>query len=155
MLLEVRQETKVHFLFGTVILGFLSIFKKSQASSPYETLNSMCLSRGQRDVRPPVQMRRTSTAFSRVSTRDSDMSSSCEMKTSVNLPHCREIGPSFESGPLGVHSTWNRKHRVPLTSLLLRENSSGGARGMLAHHFSQRQGISSHLWTIWGAGSFP
>ena len=71
MLLEVRQETKVHLLFGTVILGFLSIFKKSQASSPYEALNSVCLSRGQKDVRPPVQMRQTPTAFSRVSTLDS------------------------------------------------------------------------------------
>ena len=80
MILEVRQETEVHFLVGTVILGFLSIFKKSQASSPYEALNSVCLSRGQRDVRPPVQIRRTPTAFSRVSTGDSDMPSSCEMK---------------------------------------------------------------------------
>ena len=52
MLLEVRQETKAHFLVGTVILGFLSIFKNSQASSSYEALNSVCLSRGQRDVRP-------------------------------------------------------------------------------------------------------
>ena len=42
-LLEVRQETEAHFLVGTVILGFLSIFKKGQASSPYETLNSVCL----------------------------------------------------------------------------------------------------------------
>ena len=75
-----RQETEVHFLVGTVILGCLSIFKKSQASSPYEALNSMCLSSGQRDVRPPVQMRRTPTAFSGVSTGDSDMASSCEMK---------------------------------------------------------------------------
>ena len=33
-LLEVRQETKSHFLVGTVILVFLSIFKKSKASSP-------------------------------------------------------------------------------------------------------------------------
>ena len=74
-----RQETKVDFLFGTVILGLLSIFKKGQASSPYEELNSVCLSRGQRDVRPPVQVRRTSTAFSRVSTGNSDMPSSCQM----------------------------------------------------------------------------
>ena len=50
-ILEVRQETKFHFLVGTVILVFLSIFKKSQASSPYEAFNSMCLSRGHRDVR--------------------------------------------------------------------------------------------------------
>ena len=74
-----RKETKVHFLFGTVILGLLSIFKKSQASTPYEAFNSVCLLRGHRDVRPPVQMTVTPTAFSRVSTRDSDMSSSCEM----------------------------------------------------------------------------
>ena len=75
-----RQETEVPFLFGTVILGLLSIFKKSQASSPYETLNSVCLTRVQRDVRSPVQMRRKPMAFSMVSTRDSDMPSSCEMK---------------------------------------------------------------------------
>ena len=79
-LLGVRQETEVHFLLGTVILVFLSIFKKSQASSPYEALNSVCLSRGQSDVKPPVQMSWTPTAFSRVSTGDSDMSLSCEMK---------------------------------------------------------------------------
>ena len=79
MLLELRKETKVHFLFGTLILGLLSIFKKSQASSPYEALNSVCLSRLQRDVRPPVQMRWKPMAFSRVSTGDSDMPSSCEM----------------------------------------------------------------------------
>ena len=78
--MEVRQETEVHFLFGTVILELLSILKKSQASSPYETFNSVCLSRSHRDVRPPVQMTLTPTAFSRVSTRYSDMSSSCEMK---------------------------------------------------------------------------
>ena len=80
MLLEVRQETEFHFLVATVILASLSIFKKSQASSPYEALNSVCLSRGQRDVKPPVQMTRTPTAFSGVSTGDSDMPSSCEMK---------------------------------------------------------------------------
>ena len=76
MLLEVRQETKAHFLVGTVILGFLSIFKKSQASSPFEALHSVCLSRYQSDVIPPVDMRRRTTAFSRVSTGDSDILSS-------------------------------------------------------------------------------
>ena len=75
-----RQETQVHFLVGRVILGFLSIFKNSQASSPNEALNSVCPSRGERDVRPPVQIRRTPTALSRVSTGDSDMPSSWEMK---------------------------------------------------------------------------
>ena len=65
-LLKVRRETQVPFLVATVILGFLSIFKKkSQASSPFEALNFTCLSRCQRDVRPPVQMRRGPRAFSR------------------------------------------------------------------------------------------
>ena len=75
-----RQETEVHFLFGTVILGLLSIFRKIQVSSPYEAFNSVCLLRAHRDVRPPVPMRWTPKAFSRVSTGDSDMPSSCEMK---------------------------------------------------------------------------
>ena len=75
-----RQETDVHFRFGSVILGLLSIFKKSQASSPYEALNSVCLSRVERDVRPAVQKRHKPMSISRVSTGDSDMPSSSEMK---------------------------------------------------------------------------
>ena len=100
-----RQETEVHFLVGRVILGFLSIFKKSQASSPYEALNSLCLSRGQRDVRPPVQMSWTRTAFSRISTRDSDMPSSCEMTDELEFNPLQGNRAFFESGHLGVHST--------------------------------------------------
>ena len=46
-LLEVRLETKGPFLVSKVILGFLSIFKKSQASSAFEALNSTSLSRSQ------------------------------------------------------------------------------------------------------------
>ena len=57
MLLEGRHETHSTFLVTTVILGFLSIFNKSQASSHFEALNSACLSRCQRDIRPPVHMR--------------------------------------------------------------------------------------------------
>ena len=94
-LLEVTHETEVHFLVGTVILGFLSIFKKSQASSPYEALNSVCLSTGQRDVRPPVQMRRTSMSFSRTSTGDSDMPSSCDMKDKPEFKPLQGIRASF------------------------------------------------------------
>ena len=75
--------------------------------------------------------------------------------TSLNLSYCRDIRRSFESRSLAVHSTWDRKHRVPLTYLLLRENSTWGGGGMVAQIFNQRQGISSHLGTIWGACSFP
>ena len=80
MYLEVKQETEVHFLVGTVILGFLSILKKSQASSLFEALNSVCLSRYQSDVIRPIYMRRRTMAFSRVSRGDSDIPSSCDMK---------------------------------------------------------------------------
>ena len=72
-LLEVIREAKHPLLVGTVILVFLSIFTKSQASSPFETLNSAHLSKSQMDVRPSVQKRLTTMAFSRVSTGDSDI----------------------------------------------------------------------------------
>ena len=80
MPLEVRQDIEGPFLVDTVILGLLPIFKKRQASSPFEAFNSACLSRCQRDVSLPVQMRRVPRDLSRVSTWDSDIPSSCEMK---------------------------------------------------------------------------
>ena len=39
-LLEVRTDTPSPFLVAIVILGFLSIFSNSQASSPFEALHS-------------------------------------------------------------------------------------------------------------------
>ena len=80
MLLDVRRDTRGPFLVATVILGNLSDFSKSQGSSPLEALNSACLSSCQRDLRPPLQMRRGTIALSRGSTGDSDIPSSCEMK---------------------------------------------------------------------------
>ena len=108
--MEVKQESKDHFLVGTVILGFLSIFKKSKASSPFEALNSVCLSRCQSDIFRPVQMRRRPTAFSTVSTGDSDIPSSCDMKHKPKFKPLHEIRPSFELGlsryiPLETEST--------------------------------------------------
>ena len=100
-----RREAKHPLLVGTVILVFLSIFTKSQALSPFEALNSVHLSKCQRDVRPSVQKRLRTMAFSRVSTGDSDIPSSCEMKDEPAFMHCSESQPSFESGHLGVHAT--------------------------------------------------
>ena len=79
-LLQVSREAKRPLLAGTVILVLLSIFMKSQASSPFEALNSARLSKSQMDVRPSVQKRLRTMAFSRVTTGDSDIPSSCEMK---------------------------------------------------------------------------
>ena len=80
MPLEVRRETQGPFPVATGILGFLSIFMGSQASSPFEALNSACLSSSQRDVRPSVEMRRGTRAFSMVSTGDSNIPSSSQMQ---------------------------------------------------------------------------
>ena len=79
-LLEVSREAKRPLLLGTVILVFLSIFTKSQASSPFEALNSAQLWKTQMDVRPSVQKKLRAVAFSRVSTGDSDMPLSCKIK---------------------------------------------------------------------------
>ena len=79
-LLKVRREAKRPLLVGTVILVFLSIFTKSQASSPFETMNSAHLSMCQKDERPSFQKRWSTMAFSRVSTGDLVSPSSCEMK---------------------------------------------------------------------------
>ena len=79
MLLEVSCGTEGHFLVGTVILGFLPIFKNGQASSAFEALKSASLSRCQMDIRPLVQIRWRTRALCWVSTGDSDILSSFEM----------------------------------------------------------------------------
>ena len=105
MHLEVKQKTEVHFLVGTVILGFLSIFKKSKASSPFEVLNYVGLSRCQSDMIPLVQRRRRPTAFSRVCTGDLDIPSSCDMKHEPKFKPLQGNPAFFCIRPLGVHST--------------------------------------------------
>ena len=79
-LLEVDREAKHPILVCTVILVFLAIFTKRQASSLFEALISAQLSKSQMDVRPSVQKTLRTMAFSRFSTGDSDIPSSSEMK---------------------------------------------------------------------------
>ena len=105
MLLEVRWEAKLPLLVGTVILVFLSIFTNSQASSPFEALNSAQLSKSQMDVRPSVQKMLRTMASSSGSTGDSDIPSSCEMKDEPEFKALQGKPAIFESGHLGVHYT--------------------------------------------------
>ena len=79
MPLEVKWESRSLFLFDTVILGFLNILKNCQASSKFEAVNSTWLSSCQGHVRPIFEMKWRPRAFSRVSTGDSDILSSCDM----------------------------------------------------------------------------
>ena len=150
MLLEVREETEAHFLVRRVILVFLSIVKTSQASSPYETLNSVCLSRGQSDVRPPGQRRRTPTAFLRVSTGDSDMPSSCDMKDEPEFKQLQGNWSFFvraSQGPFHLRQKTQGPSHIPTAEgkLLLR------CLWKVGSPLHSRQGISSQLVTIWGA----
>ena len=78
--LELKWDTQGPSSVALAILGFLSIFKGSQSSSPFEALNSAGLSSCQSHVRPPVEMRRGPRAFPMLPTRDSDIPSSCKMK---------------------------------------------------------------------------
>ena len=148
-----RWETKCPFLVYTEILEFQSIFKKSQASSAFQPWTPHA-SRCVKGCEAPVQMRRGTTVSSRSSTQDSDNHSSCDMKPEPKFKPLQGHPAFFWVRPLAVHSTWDRKHRVPVSYLLLRENSTWGACGKLAHHFSQSQIISSHLETICGAWNF-
>ena len=89
-----RREAKRPLLIGRDIFVFLSIFTKSQASSRFEALNSAHLSKSLMDVRPSVQKRLRTMAFSRVSTGDSDITSSCEMKDEAAFKALQEM-PAF------------------------------------------------------------
>ena len=93
-LLEVRRKAKRPLVVGTVILVFLSIFTNCQSSSPFERLKSAHLSKSQMDVRPSVQKKLRTMAFSMVSTWNSDISSSCEMKD-VHAFKALQVKPAF------------------------------------------------------------
>ena len=125
-LLKVRQPAHGPFPVATGILGFLFIFKRSQASSHFEAFNSACLSRGQSVGRPPVEMRLGQRAFSRVSTGDSDIPSSCEMKDEPAFKPLQG-NPSFFRGrayrcPFHLTQQIQGLTHIPITerSLLLR-----------------------------------
>ena len=99
------REAKLPLLVGTVILIFLSIFTNCLALSHSEALNSAHLLKSQMDVRPSVQKKLRTMAFSMVSTGDSDIPSSCEMKDEPAFKAMQGKLAFFESGHLGVHYT--------------------------------------------------
>ena len=124
MLLGVKQETKCPFLVAAVILGFLPIFSKSQALSPFEALNPVLLSNCQRNVRPPIQMRLGPRAFSGVSTGDSDIPSSCEMKDKPAFKQLQGNPAFFRVRASRCPLHLRHKTQVPSPYLLLREAST-------------------------------
>ena len=79
MLLKVRWETTRPFLVSRNILVFLSIFKKSQASSPLKNRTPLA-SRGVKRCEAPCRDEAGNYGFLYGLHRGSDIPSSCEMK---------------------------------------------------------------------------
>ena len=154
-LLEVSREAKLPLLVDTVILVFLSIFTKSQVSSPFEALNSAQLLKSQMDVRPSVQKTLRTMAFSMVSTGDSDITSSCEMKDEPAFkalpekPACILVWAS--RGPLYFRQKTQSRSHKPLSEgrLLLSSLWKAGLPLQL------KTGNHSHPQMKWGARKFP
>ena len=150
-----RREAKRLLLVDTVILGFLSIFTKCQASSPFEALNSVHLSKSQMDVRPSVQKRFRTMAFSMVSTGDSDIPSSCEMKDEPSFKPLNG-NPAFfwvtaSRGPFHLTKKTEAPSHIPIAEgrLLLR------CLGKVGLPLQSKTGNHSHREMIWGARNFP
>ena len=119
----------------------LSIFTKSQASSPFEAMNSAHISMCQKDVKPSVQKKWRTMAFSRVSAVDSVIPSSCEVK---HEPEFKPLqgNPGFfwvraSRGPLHLR----QKTQSPSHILISEGRLLLSCFGMLAYLFSRRQGI--------------
>ena len=130
MLLEVKWEFRSLSLVGTVLLGFLSIFMKCQASSPFEALNSTCLSKCNR-CEDHVQIRRAPRSFSIFSTRVSYIALSCVMKDE----------PPFK--PLQGNPTFSRV-RASQYQLYLRKQTQGPAHIPIA----EGRLLLRCLWTV-------
>ena len=117
MLLELRHETEDHFLVGTVILGFLTIFSNCQPSSTFEELNSAILTGCQMDVRPLDNVICRPSSFYRVSPGDPDIYSSCDMKDEPAIKPCAG-NPAFfrvraSGGPLHLkQKTQGPSHKL-------------------------------------------
>ena len=155
MLLEVSREAKRPLFVGTVILVFLSIFTESPVSSAFEALKSAHLSKSQMDVRPSVQKRLRTMAFSRVSTGDSDIPSSCDMKDEPEFK-ALQGKPAFflvraSRGQLYLRQKTQSRSHIPISEgrLLLRCLWKAGLP------LQSKTGNHSHPQTIWGARKFP
>ena len=124
-ILEVKHETEGQFLVGKVIFGFRTIFKKRQASSTFEALNSPSLSWCQRVVRPIFQMRFRPRAFCRVSTGDSEILSSCNMQDEPAIKPLQgnlaffQVRASWGPFHLKQKTHWPSHINIPEEKLLL------------------------------------
>ena len=150
-----RRESKRPLLVVTVILVFLSFFTKCQASPPFEAMNSAHLSMCQKDVRPSLQKRWRTMAFSRVSTGDSVIPSSCEMKYEPAFKPLQGNPVFFlvrvSQGPFHLRQKTQSPSHIPISEgrFLLKSLWKAGI------HLQSKTGNHSHPEMIWGAWNIP
>ena len=77
-------------------IGISINFQEELGMSPFEALNSTCLSRCQRDVRPPVQIRWILGLSLGSPQGIETLIHLVRRKMSLHSRHCSEIWPSFE-----------------------------------------------------------
>ena len=149
------QEAKHALLVFPVILVFLSIFTKCQASSPFEAMNSQHLSMCQKDVRPSVQKWWRAMAFSTFSTGYSIIPSSCEMKY---VPAFKPLQGNLaffrvraSQGPFHLRQKTQSPSHIPNSEgrLLLR------CMWKVGLPLQSKTGNHSHPEMIWGARNIP
>ena len=128
---------------------------KSQASPAFESLNSAHLSKSQMDLRHSVQKRLRTMAFSRVSTGDSGIPSSCEMKDDPAFKALQGklaffLVMAFRD-PLYLREKTQSHSHIPISEgrLLLRCLWKAGL------HLQSKTGNHSHPQMIWDARKFP
>ena len=142
-------------LVRTVILVFLSIFTKSQASSPFEAMSSTHLSMCQKNLWPSVQKKWRTMAFTIVSTRYSVIPSSCEMKYDTAFKPLQGNQAFFwvsaSRGPFHLRQKTQSPSHIPISEgrLLLRCLWNVGLP------LQSKTGNHSHPDMIWGAWNIP
>ena len=150
-----RREAKHPLLVGTVILVFLSIFTKCQASSPFEAMNSAHLSMIQKDERPSVPKRWRTIAFARVSTGNAAIPTSCEMKYEPAFKPLQGNAAFFSvkasQGPFHLRQKTQSPSHLPISEgrFLLR------CLWKVGLPLQSKTGNHSHSEMIWDAQNIP
>ena len=141
-------------LVGTVILVLLSFFTRSLASLPFEAMNAAHLSMCQKDMRPTVQKPWRSMSFSRVSTGNSVIPSTCKMKYEPAFKPL-QVNPAFFSvrysqGPFHLRQKTQSPSHIPISEgrLLLR------CLWKVGLPLQSTIGNHSHPGMIWVHGAF-
>ena len=105
-------------------------------------------------MRPPVEMRRGTRAFSSVSTGDSDIPSSWEMQDKPTFKSLQGNPALFRVRASLCPFHLRQENHGPSHISIAERSFLLGDFGKLVFLLSQSQGISCHLGLIWGTRSY-